>query len=274
MSGFAAEDLDRLLRLLRQDPEATAGLRAALGLDHWERITAALADVAEAQAGTDQRLHRLTERVDRLAERMDELTQRLDRLTERVDRLAERMDRLTERMDEVAAGLATLTHRVDRLAEVSQSLVDQVSALTGQVDWLRGDAIERRFRERPHTYLGRIARRMRLLTPLELDELLERATVGGALSDPQADEVRLADGVFHGRRTGSGEEVYVLVEASVGVGVHDVERARERAALLARAGVTAIAVVGGTWVVPDASAAAQASGVWQVSDGRAVAPAS
>jgi hypothetical protein len=51
--------------------------------------------------------------------------------------------------------------------------------------------------------------------------------------------------VVRGRRREDGTEIYLGVEVSWGVGLHDVQRAAERAALLARLGTPALPVVGG-----------------------------
>lgn len=116
---------------------------------------------------------------------------------------------------------------------------------------------------------------MHLLARLELDDLLDDAVARGAISDEEADTIRLADGVFRARRLADRAESYVVLEASVGVGVDDVGRARERADLLARAtGLPVEAVVGGEWPTPEATEYAEAAGVWRVTDGRALPPAS
>ncbi|MDP9021962.1 MAG: hypothetical protein M3N57_04520 [Actinomycetota bacterium] len=285
---MTGDELDRLLRLLREHPERQTELREMLDDPNWGRVTRSLDALAAAQLRTEERLAALTGRVDALTARVDALAERVDALAaaqvrteERLAALTGRVDALTERVDALAAAqqrteerLEALGRYVDRLAKIVEGLTEQVSALTGHVDWLRGDAIERRYRERPHTYLSTIARRLHTLTPRELDDLLEAAVADGILTEDETDELRRADAVLQGRRREDGAEVYVVVEASVGVGLKDVDRARRRADLLARTGRDAVAVVGGTWVVPEAQAAARAYRVWQVTDGRAVAPAS
>jgi polyhydroxyalkanoate synthesis regulator phasin len=266
MTSFTAADLDRLLGLLREHPEQRAQFRALLADEATARLTAIVEALAEAQQRTEERLGALTERVDALAERVDALAERVDALADAQRRTDAQLAALAERVDRLA-------HVVDALTRQVEALTGQVSALTGHVDWLRGDAIERRYRERPHTYLNAIAHRMHLLTPRELDALLDPAVERGDLSTDEANQIRAADGVFQGRRTADGTEVYVVLEASVGVGLRDVVRARERADLLARTRVDTAAVVGGTWIVPEAVEAARAHGVWQIADGRTEAPA-
>jgi hypothetical protein len=80
--------------------------------------------------------------------------------------------------------------------------------------------------------------------------------------------------IVRGRRWEDQAEVYLVVEVSWGVGLSDVERATRRAALLARTGVTAIPVVAGQRVTPEADSLARRSQTWQVTDGRVFPPES
>lgn len=291
MNAGSDDAPERLLQRLRDDPEVRERIIGAAFADlttaverlagAQERTDEGLVQLAQAQQRTEERLQALADRVDRLGQAQERTEERLERLAEAQQRTEERLQGLAARVDELAQAqtrterqLAALGGRLDQLTRVVEGLVEQVSALTGHVDWLRGDAIEWRYRERPAAYLSRIARRMHLLSPAELDDLLDAAEEAGTLSHEEADKIRAADGVFRGRRASDRTECYVVLEASVGVGLSEVERARERADLLTRTGVQALAVVGGTWVVPEAQQAASAYGVWEVTDGRSVAPAS
>jgi hypothetical protein len=137
---------------------------------------------------------------------------------------------------------------------------------------LKGDALERRYRERPFTYFGRLIRRAHTLSSDELEGLIERAVEQGLLSQDEAAEVAEADAVIRGRWREDGAEVYLVVEISWGVGPSDVERAVRRAEFLARAGVTARPVVAGRAVTAEAAALAQEYKVWQFTDGRPTPP--
>lgn len=180
--------------------------------------------------------------------------------------------------DRLAEQMAVLTERVDALAEAQrrteerlQALIDHVGTLTGRVEWLIGDALERRYRERPAAYLGRVARRLRPMDHAELDDLLETAETEGKLTSKQSEGVRLADAVLRGRAE-DGSEVYVVVEASWCVDRKDVERAFDRAGFLSRAGFPCIPVVAGEQVTEGAAQLAHQKGVWRVTDGRTEAP--
>ena len=160
-----------------------------------------------------------------------------------------------------------------------QQVEDQIAALTRTVDTLRddvgelkGDSLERRYREKAGAYFGRLIRRAHVLTDSELNALLDDAVERGVLTDDESDEVTWADAVVRGRRRGDRAEVVAVAEVSWGVGVKDVERASRRAGLLAKLGFTALPVVGGKAVTREAADLARQQGVWQLFDGRLVSP--
>ena len=121
-------------------------------------------------------------------------------------------------------------------------------------------------------YISRLLRRVHALANDELVALLDAAVTQGQLSRDEADAVLQADVVVRGRHWEDGTEVYLVVEVSWGVGLHDVQRAVERASLLARLGTPALPVVAGFWVTPDAQEPARAMRVWQVTNGRVTPP--
>ncbi|MER3404017.1 MAG: hypothetical protein C4289_01585 [Chloroflexota bacterium] len=100
---------------------------------------------------------------------------------------------------------------------------------------LRGDALERRYREHAGAYFGRLVRPAYALSDGELAELVGAAEDAGLLSPDEVDDVRAADLIVRGQRRGGTDQVYLVVDVSVGIGPGDVERAVRRAALLQRA---------------------------------------
>lgn len=218
---MAIDSFDEFLRQLPEHPEWQERLRRVVLTDHLLALPGAFAELAQAQAGTERRLERLTARVDQLAATVDQLAGHTGRLTDRVGEMY-------------------------------------------------GEFIELRYHRRATAYFSPIAKRLHVLTSDELEELLDAASQAGQLDQEQAQAVRLADVVVRGRR--EGEVVYLVVEASAVVRVDDANRARERAAYLARTGVTAIPVVAGPAIDLEAPSFAQEFGVWQVSDGRVTPP--
>ena len=237
------EDFQDLIRLLQARPEWRADLRRVVLTDE---LLALPEQIARLQVETDRRFHELAE-----AQRRTE---------ERVAALAEAQNRTNE---QIAA-----------LTRVVYALTEDVRVLKIDVGDLKGDNLERRYREKAPAYFGRLVRRMRVLSAEELAGLLEDAVEQGQLTDAEKDEAILTDVVVRGRYHGSGAEVYLVIEVSWGVGVHDVERAVQRAAVLGKLGNPALPVVAGKAVTAQAEQLAHQKHVWQVIDGQAVSPQS
>ena len=197
------------------------------------------------------------------------LTEELLSLPEQVAALRAETER---RFQEMAATVDKLAREVARLGIGMGDLQRTQKRLIIDVADLKGDSLERRYRERAPAYFGGLIRRARALTTEDLDELLEPAVDRGHLSEDEAKEVLYSDVVVRGRRREDDSEVYLVVEVSSGVGPGDVERAARRAEILSRSGVAALAVVAGKRITADASRRAREMRVWQVTDGMARRP--
>jgi len=273
LSVVAADfDLAGLLRVLQRDPQQRDALRRALLGEAGEDLAEAMARWAAAGARTDERLEALTGRMEELTAAQRRTDERMAELAGRIDELAAAQRRTEERVEELAAAQRRTEERLEGLIDQVSQLVTTTLALTSQVGALRGDAFERRYREFGYAYLRLVARRLRLLTGPDLDELLETAVEQGRIDDDASDQVRLADAVVRGRRRSDGEVGYVVLEASIGIGERDVQRAAERARLLAQTGTPADAVVAGERITAEAARLADELGVWQVTNGSARPP--
>ena len=262
---FTIDDFQDLLRLLEQRPEWRAELRRQVLTDELLELPAIVRDLAEAQKRTEAHLDALTQRVDALTERVDALAVRVDALAQRVDALAEHVDALTQRVDALAV-------RVDAVAAQMAILADRLGGIGDRVGAVEGELLEWRYERRAAAYFSRLARRLRVVDRSVLANMLDDAIDSGRLSQEERDAIMEADLVLSGQRRQDGAEAYFVVEVSVGVGLNDVQRAAERAGLLAKLDRQTVPVVAGNWVNDLAQAAAQGMGVWQVLDGHTVAP--
>jgi len=235
--AFTVSEFRELLQLLEQQPAWRAELR------RWV--------LTEEVLALPQTVHELAEAQRRTEERLGQLAGHMDALTQRVEQLAVRMEELIQRMEQLAETQLQMGSDLERL---------------------KGSDLERRYRERAHAYFSRLLRRTHVLSGDELSRRLDEAVLQGQLTEAEADAVLQADVVVRGRRREDGTEVYLVVEVSWGVGLSDVQRASERAALLARTGILTLPVVAGFWVTPEAQEPARALQVWQVTDGRVVPP--
>jgi chromosome segregation ATPase len=263
--SFTVEEFRDLVRILDERTEWRVELRRLVLTDELLALPSLVQELTEAQRRSEERLGRLEEALTALAEAQRRTEERLEALTERVDRLTERLEALTE-------GVDRLIEQVEALAEAQRRTEKRLDRLTDDVGELKGDNLERRYRERVFAYFARLVRGGRALSAEELIARLERAVEQQQLSEEEAEELSWADLVIRGRRRADDVEVYLVVEVSWGVGLRDVERAVQRAALLARTGVPALAVVAGRGVTDEAAELAQVMKVWQFIDGRAVSP--
>jgi hypothetical protein len=190
-----------------------------------------------------------------------------DELLSLPQQVAELRVHTEQRFQELAEAQKRTAAQIAELAEISRTLADGMGEVKGRV-------LEMDYRSKGPAYFGRMIRRAHVLSPDELIALVENAVESGALSHDQAQEIYEADVVVRGRRREDGAEVYLVVEVSWGVGTDDVARAAKRADLLAHTGTTAIPVVAGKWVTPDAARLAHLSYVWQLTNGRTIPPES
>jgi outer membrane murein-binding lipoprotein Lpp len=222
--------------------------------------------MAEQVQHLTARVDDLTALVGRMAEQVQHLTARVDDLTALVDRLAEQVQHLTARVDKLAQQVERLTARVDQLAEQGARLVIVVGAL-------KGESLERRYRERAPAYFDDLLRGIHALSWEELAALLDEAQSRGVITRDERRVVLDADVIVRGRRFEDGGEAYLAAEVSSVVDSEDVRRAAQRSSLLSRAaGKPTLAAVAGEAITEQAEQAAKALRVWRVLDGRAFPP--
>jgi DNA-binding transcriptional MerR regulator len=200
------------------------------------------------------------------------LTEELLALPQTVHALAEAQRRTEERLGQMAGHMDTLTQRMEQFTVRMEQLAATQLRMGSDLEQLKGSDLERRYRERAHAYFSRLLRRTHVLSGDELSRRLDDAVLRGQFTEAEADAVLQADMVVRGRHREDGTEVYLVVEVSWGIGLSDVQRASERAALLARTGIRTLPVVAGVWVMPEAQEPARALQVWQVTDGHVVPP--
>jgi hypothetical protein len=189
-----------------------------------------------------------------------------------VRQLAEAQTRAEARLENVESRLERLTLVVGELAAAqgrTETLVGRFADRLGDID---GRVLELDFARRGPAYLGQIARRLRVIEPGSLADLLDDALDDGRLTWDERVAILLTDLVMSGRRRESGEDVYLLVEVSGRIESYDVERAVERAALLEKVGRPVVPVVAGRRIEADIADLAAERGVWYALGGRVVPP--
>jgi len=243
-----------------------------------ERVEAQIEALTERMERVEAQIEALTARMERVEAQIEALTARMERVEAQIEALTARMERveaqieaLTERMERVEAQIEALTARMERVEAQIESLTEQMQQMAAQIAALteRMQDFERRL-ERVERDLGRlkglvlplvverrfgglfrkILRRPRVLSSEELTRLVEDGADAGLLDEREAEQLLLVDLVLEGRdATDGGEPIYVVCEISWGVGISDILRARERAALLERVARRPVRpAVLGTWL--------------------------
>ena len=267
--AFTVREFRDFVRILERRPDWREELRRLILTDELLELPELVRELAEAQRKTEEELRTLTSRVDSLTAQMEVLTARVDSLTQRVDSLTVQMEALTARVDSLTVQMEVLTSRVDSLAEAQRRTEETVRRLVIDVGELKGDSLERKYREKAAVYFGRLLRKASMLPFEELRDMVDRGVDEGRLTEEEAEDVMECDLVVRGlSKDGRGREEHLLVEVSWGVGVADVERALRRAEVLGKLGLEVVPVVAGRGIASEARDLAVEKGVVVVIDGK------
>ncbi len=223
--AFTVNDLQDLIALLAAKPEWRAQLRPMILGDEFDRLPEIVQELAAAQGRTEARV--------------EELAVAQGRTEARVEELAAAQGRTEQ-------ALSALTARVDDLATEVRSLANSFRLFNEQYQDDSGAIYEVRFERKAPSLFGEWLRKPRAVTLNDLEKV-DEAEVSGALSEPDARQLRALDVIIVGLdRTESGyPETVLAVEVSRTIEPSDLDRADTRAAILNRIGYRARAAVGG-----------------------------
>ena len=182
------------------------------------------------QVVLDEEFRQLPAQVRAQSERFDALAEQVRQLTEQVGQLTEQVGQLTAQMRDV---VIRLDHHDVQLAR------------------LIGDEAERRVQRNAPAYFGRMLRRIRVIPPAELADMIDDAIDTGGLDEGDRAPLLALDLAVRGIDRRTRERAYLAVEVSAGIGKRDVTRAADRARLLERlTGHPTRAVVAGYSIAP------------------------
>jgi cell division septum initiation protein DivIVA len=212
----------------------------------------------------EDRLARLEATVQELVEVQRQHEERLASVEERLASAEDRLARLEATVQELVGALKEVSAQVHELAQAVFRLTQTVSRLEGTVGDIKGRLLEMAYRDKPYAYFGRLLRSIRVVPFTEIEDLLEKS-----LSREEVDDLFQLDLLLRGRLRDHPErpEVWLAVEVSSVVDKWDVERARERAALLRKAGLRVVPVAAGLQALAEAAHKAEVEGVTLVTDG-------
>ncbi len=235
-----------------------------------ERLEVAVERLIEVQTRTEQRVDRLEAAVERLIEaqarteqQMEKLVQAQDRTEQQMEKLVQAQDRTEQQMEKLTLAQARTEHQMNQMATTLEEIATRVGELKG---W----QLELKYQRRAGAYFGPLLRHLKVLLPYEIppemgDELDAR------LTPEELEDVFRLDLLIEGRlrHRPDAPRIWLAIEISSVVDLHDVKRAQRRADALRRAGYRAIPTVAGERATVDGEKAASASNVLLIRDGQA-----
>jgi chromosome segregation ATPase len=278
------EDLPKELQLpmLRALEAVEARMRSELAVrrEDFDALRATVGDLATAQQRTEQRLEELAAAQQRTEQRVEELAAAQQRTEQRLEELAAAQQRTEQRLEELAAAQQRTEQRLEELATAQQRTEQRLEELIEttnrhervlfnvslRVDQMRGDFLEMRYREKAFGYFGGLLRRAQAVSLVEIEDQLEEQ-----LTPQELEDLRRADVTIRGRarQAANSPEVWLVVEVSSVIDQNDVQRARQRAAFLQKAGYRAVPVVAGESSTLDAQTHAEQQQVAVLENGKA-----
>ena len=225
---FSSQDIERFIEAIEADEHLRARVERAILSDRMYELPDRLAELTK-------QVEKLTEIVMRFIEKTEK---RLDNIEADVSALKSDVSVLKSDVGTLKSDVGTLKADVGTLKADVGTLKADVGTLKADVGTLKGSDYERSCREFAPAIPGKVnggLRRLRSIQRETLADLLDDAVDRGAISQKQRDDVLATDLVMQARSKANGEEVYLAVEASVTIDLHDVTRARERARTLSAA---------------------------------------
>ncbi len=257
--AFTVNDLNDLLRILREQPEWLAEVRRVVLTDELLKLPDLVRELVEAQRRTDERLAEFQQRIERqMAEFQQRIEQQMAEFQQRIER---QIAKFQQRTDQRFAELAEAQRRTDeRLAEFQQRTEEQIGEL-------KGTLLEMDYRAKVGAIFGSRLKKPKVVDAGDMWDVLR-----DRLDEEEIRQIVALDLIVRGRLLppqGEGE-LWLAVEVSYVVDQNDVMRAAARAALLRKAGLPAIPVAAGKRLTQGASALATESRVVLVQDGSLV----
>ena len=277
--------IERTSEALRQYPHLRRAFIRALQMEELfaipeqlESLKQVVLELAAQYKQQQEQLNRIEQTANRaleVAERAQQTAERANEIAERALQVAERAQQTAERANEIAERAQQTSERAEGTAEhalqvaletrdIVNDMQKRLTRVETDVADLKGMSMELMARKLLPGVLGKLVRKLRVYEPDEFYRVMEEADL---LSADELAEVASADVFAHGQLRSNDTPRWFVVEASWGLGMTDVERAAQRAAILTQNGAPAIGTVLGRRITADARKRAQQLGVLVVVNG-------
>ena len=257
--------VNRIIAELEARPEVKPTLLRALLTDEFLLLPAKVDRLMELIPAVEN----LQQDVSGLKEGYARLEEDVSELKAGQARLEEGYARLTEDVSELKEGQARLEERQDRLEDGQARLERGQQRMGGQLSNLIGSQYQRHVTEIGYRLVRRewgihdvrILHADLFFGARMADQISDDAEVEGRITPAESDELILSDIILAGVDE-ANRQVQVLLEVSLTVQQHDVERAEARARILEKAtGIRTLAGVVGETIPEEERTRAQGRGV-------------
>ena len=175
----------------------------------------------------------LTTELIELPKKFEEMLVRMEKLEKKVDKIEKDVEILKQDVAILKQDVEILKQDVAVLKQDVAVLKQDVSYLKGEFGRFKGKEFERTIRERYYAYFGRILRKSKLIPFEEIIPLLETAEEEKIITEDQKISALQLDLLIKGEIKKVKKEVYLAIEVSYSLQEDDIERAIERAGILA-----------------------------------------
>jgi hypothetical protein len=154
-------------------------------------------------------------------------------LTTELLELPRKFEELLKRVDKIEKDVEILKQDVAVLKQDVAVLKKDMAYLKGEFGRFKGKDYERTIRERYYAYFGKILRSSKLVQFEEIIPILDDAEEKGLITEEQRDSVLNLDILVKGQIKSTQKQVILGIEVSYSLHEDDIERAIERAQVLA-----------------------------------------
>ncbi len=162
-----------------------------------------------------------------------ELPKKFEEMLERMKKLEKKVDKIEKDVEVLKQDVAILKQDVAILKQDVAILKQDVNYLKGEFGRIKGREFERTIRERYYAYFGKLLRKSKLIPFEEIIPLLDSAEDEKLITEEQRFSVLQLDLIVKGEIKVTKKEVYLAVEISYSLQEDDIEKAIERAGILA-----------------------------------------
>jgi len=215
-----------IIRALREHPEWLEELRKII-------LTTELIELPKKFEEMLVRMEKLEKKVDKIEKDVEILKQDVAILKQDVEILKQDVAVLKQDVAVLKQDVAILKQDVAVLKQDVAVLKQDVSYLKGGFGRFKEKEFERTIRERYYAYFGRILRKSKLIPFEEIIPLLETAEEEKIITEDQKVSALQLDLLIKGEIKKVKKEVYLAIEVSYSLQEDDIERAIERAGILA-----------------------------------------